>query len=42
MARASGFGSVETMRRTFQRILGVAPGAYRDRFRTTRHRATGS
>ncbi|MET8241748.1 GlxA family transcriptional regulator [Streptomyces sp. NPDC005078] len=38
VARRSGFGSVETMRRTFQRILGVTPGTYRDRFRTTRHR----
>ncbi|MFF3689603.1 GlxA family transcriptional regulator [Streptomyces sp. NPDC002187] len=37
VARASGFGSVETMRRTFQRVLGVTPGTYRDRFRTTRH-----
>ncbi|MFF4346021.1 GlxA family transcriptional regulator [Streptomyces sp. NPDC001530] len=36
VARASGFGSVETMRRTFRRLLGVTPGAYRDRFRSTR------
>jgi transcriptional regulator GlxA family with amidase domain len=42
VARASGFGSVETMRRAFQRIIGVTPGAYRDRFRTTRRRATAS
>lgn len=42
VARASGFGSVETMRRAFQRILGVTPGAYRDRFRTTRRRTTAS
>ncbi|MFD5269046.1 GlxA family transcriptional regulator [Streptomyces sp. NPDC058335] len=35
VARASGFGSVETLRRAFQRILGITPGAYRDRFRTT-------
>ncbi|WP_405670198.1 DJ-1/PfpI family protein [Streptomyces sp. NBC_01527] len=38
VARRSGFGSVETMRRTFQRVLGVTPGCYRDRFRTTRRR----
>ncbi|MET8241906.1 GlxA family transcriptional regulator [Streptomyces sp. NPDC005078] len=37
VARRSGFGSVETMRRTFQRVLGITPGTYRDRFRTTRH-----
>ncbi|MGW1614633.1 GlxA family transcriptional regulator [Streptomyces sp. NPDC002285] len=35
VARASGFGSVETLRRVFHRLLGVTPGAYRDRFRTT-------
>ncbi|MER5603218.1 GlxA family transcriptional regulator [Streptomyces sp. NPDC002265] len=35
VARKSGFGSVESMRRTFQRILGTTPGTYRDRFRTT-------
>ncbi|WP_237693378.1 GlxA family transcriptional regulator [Streptomyces sp. SID2888] len=40
VARASGFGSVETMRRAFRRILGVTPGAYRDRFRTTRRQDT--
>lgn len=28
-----GFGTVETLRRTFQRIVGVTPSAYRDRFR---------
>ncbi|MDX3356878.1 GlxA family transcriptional regulator [Streptomyces sp. ME01-24h] len=36
VARSSGFGSAETLRRTFQRVLGVTPGCYRDRFRTTR------
>lgn len=36
VARRSGFGSEETMRRAFRRRLGVSPGAYRDRFRTTR------
>jgi len=32
VASASGFGSAETMRRAFQRRVGVAPSAYRDRF----------
>lgn len=31
----AGFGSDETMRRAFLRVLGVSPSAYRDRFRTT-------
>ncbi|MFF2363922.1 GlxA family transcriptional regulator [Streptomyces sp. NPDC058122] len=35
VARRSGFGSEETLRRAFQRRLGVTPGAYRARFRTT-------
>ncbi|QFZ21752.1 GlxA family transcriptional regulator [Saccharothrix syringae] len=35
VAKRSGFGSAETMRRAFLRVLGVPPGAYRDRFRTT-------
>lgn len=34
-ALASGFGSQETMRQAFQRTLGIAPSAYRHRFRTT-------
>lgn len=29
------FGSPETMRRIFRRNLGVSPGGYRSRFRTT-------
>lgn len=33
VAEACGFGSAETMRRGFQRTLGVSPGAYRARFR---------
>ncbi|KOV72852.1 AraC family transcriptional regulator [Streptomyces sp. AS58] len=41
VARRSGFGSVETLRRSFHRVLGVTPGAYRDRFRTTRYPDTG-
>ncbi|MFG1998556.1 GlxA family transcriptional regulator [Spirillospora sp. NPDC048911] len=35
VARLSGFGTTETMRRTFLRELGVPPSAYRSRFRTT-------
>jgi transcriptional regulator GlxA family with amidase domain len=33
VARAAGFGTVETMRRAFGRRVGVNPRAYRDRFR---------
>ncbi|MCX5124461.1 GlxA family transcriptional regulator [Streptomyces sp. NBC_00193] len=36
VAAQSGFGSAETMRRVFQQSLGVAPTAYRARFRSTR------
>src|SRR5262249_32758948 len=32
IARACGFGVAETMRRTFQRELGVCPADYRRRF----------
>jgi len=35
VAQLSGFGSSETLRRVFQQRLGVAPTAYRARFRTT-------
>ncbi|MEV5685021.1 GlxA family transcriptional regulator [Streptomyces sp. NPDC052164] len=35
VAEQAGFGSAETMRRTFQHTLGVSPTAYRARFRTT-------
>lgn len=35
VARACGFGSPETMRRAFLRVLGVGPSDYRARFRTT-------
>jgi transcriptional regulator GlxA family with amidase domain len=35
VARRAGFGSTETMRRSFRRNLGVSPGGYRSRFRTT-------
>lgn len=33
VARACGFGTVETFRRAFRRRLGVSPGEYRDRVR---------
>lgn len=35
VARRVGFGTPDTMRRTFRRNLGVSPGVYRSRFRTT-------
>lgn len=35
IAKRAGFGSPDTMRRIFRRNLGVSPGAYRSRFRTT-------
>lgn len=35
VARRAGFNSPETMRRIFRRNLGVSPGGYRSRFRTT-------
>ena len=35
VARRAGFGSPKTMRRIFRRNLGVSPGGYRSRFRTT-------
>ncbi|MFF3227412.1 GlxA family transcriptional regulator [Nocardia suismassiliense] len=35
IARRSGFGSEETMRRTFVEVLGTTPSDYRSRFRTT-------
>jgi transcriptional regulator GlxA family with amidase domain len=35
IARATGFGSEETMRRAFWREIHTTPAAYRDRFRTT-------
>jgi transcriptional regulator GlxA family with amidase domain len=31
IAKACGFGAVQTMRRAFARRLGVSPGAYRER-----------
>ena len=34
IARRCGFGTAETMRRTFSRRVGVSPDQYRQRFRT--------
>ncbi|MET8869646.1 GlxA family transcriptional regulator [Nonomuraea sp. NPDC004580] len=39
VARACGFGSAETMRRAFLRVLGVSPSAYRHRFRLADQRS---
>jgi AraC family transcriptional activator FtrA len=33
VARRSGFGSVDTLRRQFRRVRGVGPEAYREAFR---------
>jgi transcriptional regulator GlxA family with amidase domain len=38
IARAAGFGTVETMRRAFARRVGASPTEYRDRFRPARVR----
>ncbi|CAN3131611.1 GlxA family transcriptional regulator [Mycobacterium sp. smrl_JER01] len=35
VARRAGFGTPDTMRRTFRRNLGISPSTYRSRFRTT-------
>jgi len=35
IARRSGLGSAETLRRTFAREVGATPHAYRRRFLTT-------
>ena len=40
VAKRTGFRSEETMRRAFVRELGVSPGAYRSRFRTSGVNAT--
>jgi transcriptional regulator GlxA family with amidase domain len=34
VAAETGFGTLESLRRSFQRNLNVSPGAYRDRFRS--------
>jgi transcriptional regulator GlxA family with amidase domain len=39
IARASGFGTPETMRRVFLRALGVGPAEYRRRFQSSARRA---
>lgn len=39
IARRYGFGTAETLRRTFQRLVGIAPSEYRDRFRTANNTA---
>jgi transcriptional regulator GlxA family with amidase domain len=39
VASACGFGSAETMRRAFLRVLGVAPSTYRHRFRLSDRRS---
>ncbi|MDI2124525.1 GlxA family transcriptional regulator [Yinghuangia seranimata] len=36
VARHCGFGTAETLRRTFHRRLGVSPSDYRERFRSSR------
>jgi transcriptional regulator GlxA family with amidase domain len=36
VAEQAGFGSAETMRRAFVRVLGVGPADYRARFGATR------
>ncbi len=36
VAQTCGFGTVETLRRSFSRRLGVSPGEYRQRFRELR------
>jgi transcriptional regulator GlxA family with amidase domain len=36
VAAACGFGSAETMRRAFLRVLRVGPTGYRSRFRSAR------
>jgi transcriptional regulator GlxA family with amidase domain len=40
IARAAGFGTVETMRRAFARRVGASPSEYRDRFRPARAAGT--
>lgn len=35
VAARSGFGSEETMRRAFRRVLGVGPAGYRTRFQSS-------
>jgi len=39
IARVCGFGTIETLHRSFKRALGVTPGQYRDRFSSERRSA---
>jgi transcriptional regulator GlxA family with amidase domain len=41
VATSCGFGSPETMRRAFLRVLGLGPSDYRARFRSTDRRVAG-
>jgi transcriptional regulator GlxA family with amidase domain len=41
IARGCGFGTAESLRRSFLEALGVTPGAYRERFRGAAYRAGG-
>jgi transcriptional regulator GlxA family with amidase domain len=42
IARRTGLGTAESMRRAFVRTLGVTPKAYRDRFRSTAPGGSGA
>ncbi|MGH3788046.1 MAG: GlxA family transcriptional regulator [Pseudonocardiaceae bacterium] len=42
VARMSGFGSDETMRRCFLQVFGITPGAYRQRFRAPASPSNGA
>ncbi len=42
IATQCGFGTAETLRRVFQRRLGVTPDSYRRRFRTVTHERTSA
>ncbi|MCW2940033.1 MAG: AraC family transcriptional regulator [Actinomycetia bacterium] len=39
LARRCGFGTAETLRRAFHRLVGVSPSDYRDRFRSMKEHA---
>jgi transcriptional regulator GlxA family with amidase domain len=41
IARSCGFGTVETMHRTFQRTIGMSPGRFRPRREPTRAESVG-
>lgn len=42
IAHEAGYGSVDALLRSFQKKVGITPGAYRDRFRTAPGRASGT